>query len=193
MWPTSAYQCCSLVSHNIEFSGFPRSFLFQSPFFFVVMGQKLEVSKPREQIYQHGITQLTMDVWGPVFWSFADEAAIVCWLGGSSCACTTGTASSTTTGRTTRATRRTSSWWDARDRCWGVAGHHRQSWEHLLGKVQMIMNYQMVFRSYWQYFNISNIGDGFCMELYHIISNIFPSWLRLSTSWTHFVHVFISA
>jgi hypothetical protein len=31
------------------------------------------------------------------------------------------------------------------------------------------------------------------MELYHIISNIFPSWLRLSTSWTHFVHVFISA
>lgn len=137
--------------------------------------------------------------WGPVFWSFADEAAIVCWLGGSSCACATGTASSTTTGRTTRVTRRTSSWWDARDRCWGVAGHHRKSWEHLLGKAQMIMKYQMVFRSYWQNFNISkyiyisNIGDCFCMELYHIISNIFPSWLRLSTSWTHFVHVFISA
>lgn len=63
--------------------------------------------------------------WGPVCWSFADEAAIVCWLGGSSCACATGTASSTTTGRTTRVTQRTSSWWDARDRCWGVAGHYR--------------------------------------------------------------------
>ena len=140
--------------------------------------------------------------WGPVFWSFADEAAIVCWLGGSSCACATGTASSTTTGRTTRVTRRTSSWWDARDRCWGVAGHHRKSWEHLLWKgtddhevsdgfPKLLTKFQHL--QIYIYIYISNIGDCFCMELYHIISNIFPSWLRLSTSWTHFVHVFISA